>query len=605
MAKSLGISLQSDRFAFVLLEGNAKRYSVRKCGEGVLPQGVEGLKQLGKVIDDAVSASADEVSLALPSSGVVLRELGLPFSEREKVMQVLKFEVESDLYHLDIDEVLCDFVELQDDRATPTLLVSVLPKTHMETALGLCEAGDWDPEIVGVALGALYDAVGELARSDEDVRPEAFLHLGADASLLLLLNEDGTLQAARSIPLGWRELARGLKPAVDPDAEGGGEEEVEEELDFEIVEGEQEKGVKKPEPEPEKEEEEDEVDHSMAGRLFGGDPTLPVGVSLEEALAHATPEKLATFHRRLANEVRRGLEAMEAGALRLRLMGAELPGLADFLRQRLGRDVEPLDLGFADDDGNFADPVALGMALRGLGAARTQVNFRQEEFRYARGLERVEGPLTLALVGIIAFMVVDMALNFNVVKARKLDASRIYAEADAKVKALNQRVREDEDYPDEWIIKNDLSGLDISEQARIGVLASRVMDAKRDLDKLMGEADVDMPPSCLEAWRLVMQYLDETMADWDDRWMIEGFDLTSFDARREGDIPYVEVEFGVTLLSENALMTASRYDQLEAGLSNQIWSVKPAEVPVAEAADVPGARTATITCFVRTDRGGA
>ena len=602
MAKSLGISLQSDRFAYVLLEGSAKRYTVRKCGEGVLPTDASGLKQLGKAIEDAIDATADHVAVAMPSSGVVLRELGLPFSEREKVMQVLKFEVESDLYHLDIDEVLCDFVEVSDDRATPTLLVSIVPKSHMDTALGLCEVGDWDPETVGLALGGLYNAIGELARSGEEAAVEAYLHLGTDASMLLLLNADGTLRAARSIPLGWRELSRGM--VIDADgavADAAAAAEIEEELSFEIVEGESEKGVKQDKAEPEPEVEEEEEDTAAAGRLFGGDAGLPAGVALEDVLAFATTERREAFQRRLANEVRRGLEAMEAGTARLHLMGAVLPGLADSLQQRLRREVAPLDLGFAADDGGFADPVALGMALRGLGISRSPMNFRQEEYRYARGLERVEGPLTLALVGIIAFMVVDMALNFNIAKFRKLDAGRIYREADAKVATLNQRVREDEDYPDEWIIKNDLSGLDVAPDARIGVLASRVNDAKRDLDALMGEADIEMPPSCLEAWRLVMQYLDGAMGDWDDKWMIESFSMTSFDARRAGDTPYVEVEFGLTLVSENAQLTASRYDLIENGLSRQPWALKAAEIPSTEAADVQGARTAKITCFVRTD----
>lgn len=606
MARSLGISLQSDRFAFVVLEGNAKRYSVHSCGEGTLPRDAQGLKQLGKELADAVDATADHVSVALPTSGVVLRELGMPFSEREKVMQVLKFEIESALYHLDVDEVLCDYIELQDDRATPTLLVSVLPKQHMETALGLCAGADWDPETVGLSLGALYNAVGELARTGEETPPEAYLHVGADTSLLLFVNGDGTLRAARGIPLGWRELTRGLSfPDPDaPDGDGVVAEEAEpeeEELAFEIVEGESEKGIQKPAAKAAADEEEEEEDRALAGAILGGDPSLPVGVAFETALAVAGPERLQGFHRRLANELRRGLEAMEAETVRLHLMGAAVPGLAEFLHRRLNREVAPLDLGFADDDGRFADPLALGAALRGLGIHHSPMNFRQEEYRYARGLERVEGPLTLALVGIIAFMVVDMVLNVKQVMLRKADAAAIYAEADKKVETLNARVREDEDYPDEWIIKNDLSGLDIAEEDRIALLAGRVSAAKKDLDKLMGEAEVQMPPSCLEAWRLVMEHLETAMADWPDRWMVESFDMTAMDGRGRDEAAYVEVEFGITLISEDAQATADRYDKLEQGLSTQPWAARAATIPNIEGADVAGARTAKVTCYVRTE----
>ena len=462
------------------------------------------------------------------------------------------------------------------------------------------------PETVGLSIGALYNAIGELARSGEEEVAETYLHVGADACLLMLLNSDGSLRAARSIPLGWRELTSGLQ-VDDEEASADGadgenaanEEPEEEELSFEIVEGEPEKGISSEES-VEEEEEESEEESALSGAIFAGDVGLPAGMSLETALQFAEPSRVEAFRRRLANELRRGLEAMEATGARLYLMGADLPGLADYLEARLSREISPLDLGFADDDGNFADPLALGMALRGIGVERSPMNFRQEEYRYARGLERVEGPLTLALVGLIAFMVVDMVLNVKQVLLRKGDASAIYAEADRKVETLNTRVRDDDEYPDEWIIKNDLSGVDIAEEDRIGLLARRVKGAKTEIDKLMGEADVEMPSSCLEAWRLVMDYMDTTMKDWDDRWMIENFDLVSQDGGRSRGEAHVEVEFAVTLISENAQATANLYDTLEHGLSTQPWSVKPADIPNTEAADVAGARTAVITCYVRT-----
>ena len=54
--------------------------------------------------------------------------------------------------------------------------------------------------------------------------------------------------------------------------------------------------------------------------------------------------------------------------------------------------------------------IAAGAALRGLGRDGSRMNFRQEEYRVTRGIERVEGPLTWMLVGLIAFLLVDFVV---------------------------------------------------------------------------------------------------------------------------------------------------------------------------------------------------
>ncbi len=573
MATSLGIHLQSHGFDFVLLDGSTKRYVVKSSGSAIFSaEDVENAKRLGKRIAEVVkSGKVDQVVVSLPASGVVMRELSLPFSDREKVMQVLKFEIESELYHLSFDEVLADFVELSDGRATPTLLVSVLGKDRVATALEVLDNADFDPPIVSLSHGSLYAALQALPREGAAEGLETYLQVGDESSHLMVLNADGSLRGARALPMGWRELSR-LRDAAEA-AEHTARKAEEEDAD----------GT---------EAEEESADEVVA-MVLGGDASLPYGLSAEEVLAAASPEQLQSFLSRLAVEVRRGLVAMGSQEGPIYLLGASIPGLIEHLQARLGREVAPLSLGIDGAEGEEPPAIALGAAMRGLGVEVDSMNFRQEEFRYARGLERVEGPLTLALVGIIVFFAFQMAINLKIAQQRKVDAAAVYARANQKVELLNQRVREDEEYPDEWIIKNNFAGTDVDEAQRIVLLSNNVLKAKKQLDELMGESDLEMPPSCLEAWRLLMLFLEDEMADYQGRWMIENFSFASLDANSR-DQAHVQVKFGITIFPDGSGQFIGRFDKIVADLSRQPWTLGQAELPSTEDA-VEGSKTGAIT----------
>ncbi|MFQ5749385.1 MAG: hypothetical protein ACE5H3_08020, partial [Planctomycetota bacterium] len=230
MARSLGLNLQPDGFSFVLLEGNARRYTVKATGAGRLdPEARDPLKALGKTLARALrnggkGSRRDQVVITVPSVDTVLRELSLPFSDRDKVHSVLKFEVESDLYHYDIDEVVCDFLELQDERATSTILVAALPKKDIATALDLADVGGFDPPVLDLDLGALATALPELAPAGGEGGPESdeldgFFYVGPYSSLLVVRGPEG-LRAVRAMRSGWRELGRGLEDAGEEEPAG-------------------------------------------------------------------------------------------------------------------------------------------------------------------------------------------------------------------------------------------------------------------------------------------------------------------------------------------------------------------------------------------------
>ncbi len=607
MARSLGIHLQSHGFDFALLEGSAKRYSVSKSGSAVFrAEDLRSTKRLGKLIADTAKAGkVDQVVITLPSSGVVMRELSMPFNDREKVMQVLKFEIESELYHLDIDDVVADFIELNDGRATPTLLVSVLEKERIGSALEVLDAADCDPPVITLSHGSLLDALDVLPREGSTAPEdrEAYLHVGAESSLLMVLNGDGSLYAVRALSLGWLELARGLNVEdaqlalpVEGDAAADGEDSgAEESPESAGEEGEQDAEFEA----PTEEDEDDEDDHEVA---IGGDSSLPFGISLETALELADDSTRNLFMTRFSSEVRRGLAAMgipSGGSLYM--LGAQVPGLEDFLEQRLGKDVAPLDLGLEDEGGTAPEPLAVGAALRGLGVDLSPMNFRQEEYRYARGLERVEGPLTFALVGIIVFFAIGFVMNLKALKIMENDADRIFKKATAKVEVLNDRVRTDEEYPTEWIIKSDFAGLDIPDDERIIRLASNVRKGKNQLDELMGATALEMPVSCLDGWRLLMDFLDEEMASYNGKWMVENFEFSSVE-KTSRTPAHVSAKFGITIFPDGSGNLIGRFDSLTASLNRQSWTTGQALIPNTESIGEEGAKTGVVKVQIITNQ---
>ncbi len=596
MARSLGIHLRPDGFSYALVEGGARKWALSAHGSaGLAPEESDPGLALSEALSEALKTSGlgkiDHLTVAVPSVDTVLRELSLPFSDREKIHQVLKFEVESDLYHLDIDEVVCDYLELADDRATATLMVAALPKNQIGAALEVLDDAGQDPPVLDLDLGALAVAAGTLEPDPEQPAGyQACLYVDSYSSLLMVVGEEG-VRALRKIPLGWRELGRGLVVEAEAAEAAPAPEALDEPLEAE-AEG---------DAEAEADEETAEGDADLM--LFGADGTLEARLSLPELLERAPAEAAHAFLRRMVSEVRRGLTAMAGVQVtRLNLLGATVPGLAEALEERLGYSTAPVVLGGgeADEDGG-PDAVALGAALRSAGVAGSDMNFRQEEYRQTGGLERLEGPLTLMLVGLIAFLLVDSVILFK--RTRDVltgDTELIYQEAVKHVTALNDSLREDD--PDSWFIRG-VEGLNIDDLQRIHTLRGRVKKARAELDEMLGEGDLVHPQSSLEAWRLVFDLLDrELEQQFDGRWMLEQAEFSSIRPRRKDEPPYVEVKLELTIFGD-PVSVSQKFEDVRRAFRDQPWSTST--TIAGEIVETLGGAARTGTVVIRLSTNGA
>src|SRR6202008_4046438 len=96
-----------------VLEGSAKKHRITAFQAGELPAGGEGAAQeAARVLKEAAKTHSiphDSVGGAIDSGVAAFRAIKLPFSDPDKIEEVLKFEVESQLPQWAIDEVVVDW----------------------------------------------------------------------------------------------------------------------------------------------------------------------------------------------------------------------------------------------------------------------------------------------------------------------------------------------------------------------------------------------------------------------------------------------------------------------------------------------------------------
>src|SRR5690606_27681684 len=101
MARSCGIRIGAGAFELVVLDGGPRKHRVVAAVSGALPgDGLEDPGAVGAALKRAlkgVNVPAENIGVAMDSRHAAFRKVKLPFSDRSKIEQVLKFEVEGEL----------------------------------------------------------------------------------------------------------------------------------------------------------------------------------------------------------------------------------------------------------------------------------------------------------------------------------------------------------------------------------------------------------------------------------------------------------------------------------------------------------------------------
>lgn len=532
-----------------MLDGSPKRHKISAYHVGefsnedaaAFEEGdVSGVAAALKEAAKSHRIPTDNLSIVVASDHAAYRHLTVPFSDRAKIDQVLKFEIESELPHLDIDEVVVDYHVMHQNDAGAELLVTAVPKEDVQRAISACEKAGLEPLEVEVEGTAMVNAAfaADMCHIDD---AQVLVHVGEHSTCVAVV-AGAEVREFRTIHIGaMTHLAKELHGGdLGGDAEG--------------------------------------EDGEAAGEAAGIDP-VEASRRVDQAIKRIRRELGRTIS---AARTPQTIEAIYA-------CGMELPGLIG--GEVLGVPVYVLDC-FDADSGQPADGfgqlvASYGCAYRQLGGGVIKPSLRREELRYTGTWERLEFPVAFAALMLATFLgmlyIIQMRTlnNMSYSVRRQVNLSNLYIVGDPKNPRSDPIM---DPLPDSktspllgWAeTYRDLSTFELPEGAKPPLEA--LDDIKRETMRLAREAGVGttsealpLPPSAFSAMTLVLTALNSgANGEW--RPSLRKLDASYVKASRDGSLPeHVKVELAATFFASDTVVATSHLRQFQRALEAESW----------------------------------
>lgn len=549
MASSCGIHIDQRRFHLVALDGSAKKHKISATLSGEIAPGEDPVTAVSTAIRKVVKKNklrGENVSLAVDSGLAAFRNLTLPFDDRSKIEDVIKFEVENDLPQWDIDEVIVDFIVLSTKPGVESnLLVTAIPKMRLERQLAACERAGLeagDAELDGTALfNAAYQG-GLIAEGAAQI----LVHVG-DTSTTVAVADEGKLVSMRAIRAG------ALPPLPSM---------------FENVE------------EGEAAEEDEE----------GGESAERAAEDAAEVQA-----RLEQTAQRIRRELGRTIAGIQSDTPieAIYVCGHEL------LSEESLFDVPVLPLESLPETGEGAEDleltVAYGAALGALGGSPLRPHLRREELRFTGKFERLELPLAVFSLLLFTLLAVQYIVIDKQIKWRDqgilnpeapfpgdmqlwLQYSNTYLLPDGTT-GYSGRLKNPPPKLLEFIQKCERGEIDtLTKYQQIQrirfLLSEEINKLQRDLGQV---SDIKQPQSALRGMSLVMDIISN-MKDDSGRF---GMRSLSADYRqgRSGSEDVVEVKLDMDFFAEDSLSATRHYKAVQNAVEAEDWCVDFSERP--------------------------
>jgi len=537
MATVCGIHIDQRRFRLLALDGGLKKHRVVAAAGGeVGPEEdlVEVVSAELKQIARESKIKPDEVALIVDSSSAAFRSLKLPFDDRSKIEEVLKFEVESDLPQWDIDEVVVDFQVVDSKPGVESnLLVSAVPKARLADPLLACEKAGLEATDAELDAIALYNAAHHSGVLEAE-QAELLVFVG-DATTSVVVVDGGRLSAVRAIRAGAR-------PPLDASAFDLGEDLDEEEF--------------------------------------------------EERFEENRLERLRRSAQRIRREVSRTLSAARTKnpIQRILLSGDELPGLGsgsfgELHVERLEPHLPALEV---EDREQYV--AAYGAAIELLGGGGAHSHLRREDLRYTGKFERLELPLAVFSLLLAAVLGVNLLItNYQLAWRDEGDPAR-NAPGDLQIwmQASNAYLfpnpNSSPPHPGR-LERPPESLLNYARRAERGEDADRTKFEEllqirtqlrqeiQNVDKDLGQVtDFEPPQSSLRASSAVLAVMDGMGADL-GRYAIRRLEANyAQGSGTRGD--YVIVKLDLDFLDPSSAVASKHYNNLQAALESEAWCIE-------------------------------
>lgn len=550
MARSCGIRIGPRRFELVVLDGSPKKHRIAAFHAGEFPRdpddptgaALAALKQAVK----QNPLPADNVGLVVDSGMAAFRSMKLPFDDPDKIEQVLKFEVESQLPQWSIDDVVVDFLPLESmEKGETHLLVSAVPKEDLGAVLSLAERAGIDPQEAELETTAMVNAAlsADICHIDD---AQVLVHIGETTTSVVVM-DSGQVREMRAIHSGALSWERPGTDQAAPEDTGEGDAGAEAATDAE-----------------ESEPSEDAEERSLQIQQI-----------------------VARLRRELGRTVSgvRTINAIDA----IYVCGIELPGLVG--TNVMDVPVYLLDV-FEEDSGQPAEGtaplvVAYGAALRQLGGGAVEARLRREELRFTGKFERVELPLAIASLLLVTWIAVVVIFENAQYQWRSQDVDdwlmttldRIEGDPAAGRQAYLQYLYKLPDlkaYVDEIHADHEPEAegkppkLEVSPLDRLYDLEDMLSDEVRDLSLDLGDlSEIPQPQSALHGMTLVLDQLS-ALGPEVGRVAIRELDSSYQRASSSGQ-DSVRVSLDLTFFADSYPQAIEHFERFQKAIRDRGW----------------------------------
>jgi hypothetical protein len=484
--------------------------------------GADPIASAAAALKDAAkkhSVPTDNVGIAVDTGKAAFRTMKVPFSDREKIEEVLKFEVESLLPQWNIDDVVVDFHVLDSTDEASEILVMAVPKDDLRRDLAVCSKAGIEPLEAELETSAMVDAALQAKVCTVD-SAQILVHIGEQSTSVVVM-DGARVREMRAIHIG--ALSHELAPLVE---EAPAEE--------------------------------------------GAEPAPPAPDARDPLeAARRTDQANKRIRRELGRTVAAARTAHKIDGVYV--CGLEIPGLVGSVIGDVS--VRVLDV-FEKDGGGPAQGfgplvVPYGIAVRNLGGGVLRPSLRREELRYTGAFERIELPLAIcALIltcmvcvwGIILKkerMVVDDKLAYW------RDSTRNFLVGDPK-----RGKRPTLEYPSKQIdgylkdLNADVERNRYEHMKEIQrMIGADILKVKKELGQ---DTEIKQPQSALRGMELVLGVIEKQMSQG-MRPSIRKIHAT-YQPAKSNRTELVHITMDMAFLAEDSVAGSTHYDGLKNAL---------------------------------------
>ncbi len=217
--KIVSISLQDDAVYAVQIYAKQSGTVIENIfSESYEPGNQESLVQ-ALVALKAKFGRYDCITVTLPASVVVIKELEVPFVDANKIRMVLNYEIES-MLPFSLDEAVLDFIvtESSPSLGSSYILAAAVRTQDLQNSLDLYAQAGIDPSTVTVDLFAFYSLYQQIADYQSIKNGSAFVDLGLFTTRISFI-QNGKMRMTRQIPRGLMTMVNAIAKETAETAE--------------------------------------------------------------------------------------------------------------------------------------------------------------------------------------------------------------------------------------------------------------------------------------------------------------------------------------------------------------------------------------------------